>query len=156
MQPGDLIFIRGTQGIAGPIKKLTRSPYTHIAGVVLEDTLIESQGMRRTGYQPVETYRGVSDIYTCVSLTEAQRHEVVKFATDKMGTKYDYMLIGWLAVRLLFGDGVPMRASKTRQICTTLWAEAYRAAGIDLCPGIAHPTPGELAQSQYLQHVGSF
>lgn len=156
MQPGDLIFIRGTEGIAGPIKKLTKSPYTHIAGVVLDDTLIESQSMRRTGYQAVETYRGVSDVYTCTVLSEKQRQEVVKFVTNQMGTKYDYLLIGWLAIRLLFGDVVPFRASKTRQICTTLWADAYKAVGVDLCPGIAHPTPGELAQSKYLQLVGSF
>lgn len=156
MQPGDLIFIRGTQGIAGPIKKLTRSPYTHIAGVVLDDTLIESQGMRRTGYQAVDTYRGVSDVYTCASLSMHQRNEVIKFVTGQMGTKYDYLLIGWLAVRLIFGDIIPFRASSKRQICTTLWADAYKAAGVELCPGIEHPTPGELAQSKYLKYVGSF
>lgn len=156
MQPGDLIFIRGTQGVAGPIKKLTQSPYTHIAGLVLNNKLIESQGLRKTGYQSVETYKGVSDIYICQVLSIYQRDKIVSYVKQQIGTKYDYLLVGWLAARHLFGNVVPIYASRKRQICTTLWADAYKAAGIELCPGISHPTPGELSKSKLLNYVGSY
>lgn len=156
MQPADLIFIRGTEGLAGPIKKVTRSPYTHIAGIAAEDQLIESQAMRKTGYEFVNTYKGVSDVYICPRLTSAQRQRVVEFATLRMGLGYDYLLFGCLAFRHVIGSAMPVYANKRRHICTTLWADAYRAVGIDLCPGIEYPTPGELAQSELLEHVGSF
>ncbi len=156
MKPGDLIFIRGTEGIAGPIKKITRSPYTHIAGIVLNNKLIESQGMRKTGYEDLGTYRGVADVYTCNSLTDQQRNEVVRLVKQKIGTKYDYMLIGWLACRHLIGNIIPLVANNKRGICTTLWADAYKTAGIDLCPDIQYPTPGELSKSTLLECVGSF
>lgn len=156
LQPGDLIFIRGNQGVAGPIKKLTRSPYTHMAGLVLNDTVIESQGLRRTGYELVDTYRGVADVYTCADISYEQRQKVVSFVKQEIGTKYDYLLICWMACRYIIGDVVPLIASKKRRICTTLWADAYRAAGIELCPDIEHPSPGELSKSKYLKFVGSF
>lgn len=156
MQPGDLIFIRGTEGIAGPIKKITRSPYTHIAGVVVNDQLLESQALRKTGHQALETYRGVSDVYICPSVCTAERREIVKFAMQWFGTRYDYLLFGSLAFRHLLGEGMPLYANKGRHICTTLWTQAYRSVGIELCPGIEYPTPGELSQSGLLQYVGSF
>lgn len=156
MKPGDLVFIRGTEGVAGPIKKITRSPYTHIAGLVVDDWLLESQALRRTGHQPLDTYKGVSDIYTCSSLSQSQRGQIVASAMEWFGTGYDYFLFGSLALRHMFWGGAPLYAGKKRQICTTLWTEAYRAVGIDLCPGIRYPTPGELSQSEQLEYVGSF
>ncbi len=158
MKPGDLIFIRGTQGIAAPIQKITHSPYTHIAGLLPDNRVFESQALRRTGPQPLETYRGVSDVYTCPELTASERDAIVRAVMQWIGTRYDYGLFGSLAVRHIFGDTVPIPlvASKRRHICTTLWTQAYRAVGIDLCPGIEYPTPGELAKSPVLKFVGSF
>ncbi|QSO46900.1 C40 family peptidase [Alicyclobacillus mengziensis] len=156
MQPGDLIFIRGTEGMAGPIKKVTRSPYTHIAGIVLDGHVLESQALRRTGHLTLETYKGVSDVYTCPVLSMEQRHEIVQAATKWLGAKYDYLLFGFLAFKHLLRLDVPVYGGKKRQICTTLWTDAYRSVGIELCPGIEYPTPGELAESALLRKVGSF
>lgn len=156
MLPGDLIFIRGTEGVAGPIKKITRSPYTHIAGVVVEDSLLEAQALRRTGHQPVATYEGVSDVYTCPGLSTRQREEIIQHATQSYGARYDYLLFVSLAARHLLGKMIPLYSRRSRHICTTLWTDAYRAAGIELCPGNQHPTPGELSKSKLLNWVGSF
>ncbi|MFX4303132.1 hypothetical protein ACOJUR_12870 [Alicyclobacillus tolerans] len=151
-----MIFIRGTQGLAGPIRKITRSPYTHIAGLAHPEQVIESQALRITGYEHVQTYKGVADVYRCEELTDRQRKEIVEFARSKIGTRYDYLLFFWLAGRHLLGQSVPLIASQKRRICTTLWADAYRSVGIDLCPGIEYPTPGELANSQWLKKVDSY
>ncbi|WDL97511.1 hypothetical protein [Alicyclobacillus sp. ALC3] len=156
MKPGDLVFIRGTEGVAGPIKKITRSPYTHIAGLAVDDHLLESQAMRKIGYEPIDTYRGVADVYSCTQLTDDQRRNIVDAAQEWLGVRYDYLLFGSLAVRHIFGRTVPVYASRRRHICTTLWVDAYRSVGIDLCPGIDYPTPGELASSPLLELVGSY
>ncbi|MCL6454247.1 MAG: hypothetical protein K6T78_11605 [Alicyclobacillus sp.] len=156
IKPGDLIFIRGTEGVAGPIKKITRSPYTHVAGAIFDDRLIESQALRRTGYQDLTCYQGVSDVFTCPRLTEKDRRAIVAYVTKHIGTRYDYVLFGFLACRHLFGEMMPVCALKRRHICTTLWLEAYQSVGIDLCPGITYPTPGELSQSPELEFVGSY
>ncbi|KPV43350.1 hypothetical protein [Alicyclobacillus ferrooxydans] len=156
LQPGDLVFIRGTEGLAGPIKKFTRSPYTHIAGLAIDGELIESQALRRTGYQSLETYRGVADVYTCKVLSPEQRHQIVDFVKREVGGKYDYFLFGWLAFRSLLGNAMPSYFGSKRHICTTLWADAYKQVGIELCPHTPYPTPGELSASKLLQHVGSF
>jgi hypothetical protein len=158
VQPADLIFIRGTEGIAGPIKWLTQSPYTHIAGLVDEGQIFESQAGRRAGFESVETYKGVADVYRCPLVTEEQRREIINAVLQWAGSGYDYLRFGSLACRQILGAVIPMPvySSRTRHICTTLWVDAYRAAGIDLCPGVAHPTPGELAQSPLLEFAGSF
>lgn len=156
MQPGDLVFIRGTEGVAAPIKKITRSPYTHIAGVAVDNHLLESQALRKTGYEPIDTYRGVADVYSCPYVTDSERRQIVEAAKEWLGVRYDYLLFGFLAARHIIGPNVPVYASRRRQICTTLWVEAYRSVGIDLCPGIEYPTPGELASSSFLEHVGSY
>lgn len=155
-QPANLVFIRGTQGIATPIKKLTKSPYTHVAGFVMPDQLIESQGFRKTGYQSAETYEGVSDVYTCDILSPEQRLDIVHYVTKEIGTPYDYLLIGLIGVRLLFKSESLKYTNQKRQICTTLWVDAYRSVGVDLCPGNLHPTPGDLAQSPLLRQVATW
>ncbi|MCL6633321.1 MAG: hypothetical protein K6T63_11905 [Alicyclobacillus herbarius] len=156
MEAGDLIFIRGTEGLAWPITKVTRSPYTHVAGVVEEGQLIESQALRRTGFQPLATYQGVGDIYTCPELKDWQREGIVEYVQRWIGCRYDYFLFTLLAFRQILGGLVPVYLSDKRHICTTLWVEAYRAVGIDLCPGIRCPTPGELAGSPHLRYLRSF
>lgn len=154
-QPGNLVFIRGTQGIAGPIKRLTNSPYTHVAGFVLPNQLIEAQSFRKTGYEEASTYAGVADVYACQQLTPAQRLGIVRQVTREIGTSYDYFLVGLLGITLLLKRSNLRYRNPRRQICTTLWVDAYKSVNLDLCPGIDHPTPGDLAKSTLLTYVGS-
>ena len=152
--PGDLIFIRGSEGIAGTIKRLTKSPYTHMAGFATYQDIIESQALRRTGWDTAKRYREVGDLYVCDSLTKEQRLKIVEHVMDQIGTKYDYLLVGRLGWHLLRGKTTLRHNTRGKHICTTLWVDAYRAAGIDLCPGNPYPTPADLAASSKLRYVG--
>ena len=40
------------------------------------------------------------------------------------------------------------------RVCTELVVDAYRAVGLDLCPGIERPTPDDIADSKRVEHVG--
>jgi uncharacterized protein YycO len=154
LHPADLVFIRGNRLLDEPIKIITGSKYTHVAGSVKKHTLVEAQGLRKTGYQSMETYLGVADIYTCPALTDRQRAEVIHYVLQQVGSRYDYLLLLWEALRYILGVVLPYFKTR-RKICSTLWADAYKAAGIDLCPGVKYPTPGDLANSPLLVMVGS-
>ncbi|GMA55480.1 hypothetical protein GCM10025857_68370 [Alicyclobacillus contaminans] len=39
-------------------------------------------------------------------------------------------------------------------ICSTLAADAYRVAGVELCPKVRYPAPADVAESQLLRKVG--
>lgn len=155
LQLADLILIRGHQWIDLPVKLVTGSQYTHVAGYVGSDRLIEAQGLRKTGYQNLHTYQGVSDVYRYPSLTLLKSQDIIMFAQRKVGSRYDYMLLGWEFVRHVFGVILPY-AKNNRRICSTLWADAYKSAGINLCPNIQYPTPSDLVKSPLLRKVGTF
>jgi hypothetical protein len=152
----DLILVRGTGILSEAIEVITHSPYSHLAGVAKPNELIEAQGFRKTGYQGLDYYSGCADVFTCDSLTDKQRVEMVANVTKFVGNHYSYLLDVWEFVRYVFG--VTIMPSKDWQpiICSTLWAvKGYRHVGIDLCPGIMFPTPGDIANSKLLRKVAS-
>jgi uncharacterized protein YycO len=155
MKTADLLLVHGTSFVDRVIEVVSRSKYSHVAGIVKENELIESLGFRKTGYQGIDTYRGHSDLFTCDILTDDQRKQIVQFAVKQVGTRYDYFLIAWEAEHFLLGVDVPFH-EHGRFDCSTLWADAYRSVDVDLCPGIPFPTPGDLAKSKLMRKVGSF
>ncbi|KPV41842.1 hypothetical protein [Alicyclobacillus ferrooxydans] len=154
LQLADLIFVRGTRWLDFPVKLATRSQYTHVGGYVGKGQLIEAQGLRKTGYEPVATYERAADVYRCTSLTPVQINRIMDYVHHEIGGRYDYLLIGWEAFRHIFGLMLPYFKNQ-RRICSTLWADAYRAAGINLCPQHQYPTPADLVMSRYLRKIGS-
>jgi hypothetical protein len=155
IRPADLILVRGEDLIGNTIELITHSPYSHVAGVVKPNELIEAQAFRRTGYQGLDYYDGCADVYTCDELTDEQRAQIVAGVTKYVGRHYSYLLLGWELLRYMFGFMLAPAKDWQPIICSTLWAEAYRAAGVDLCPGVRYPTPGDVAQSGLLRKVGS-
>lgn len=155
LNQGDLIFVRGSKWINKEIESITHSPYYHVAGIVKENEVIEAQGFRKTGYQGLDFYSGHTDLYKCDSLTNEQRQKIVDYVISEAGSHYDYLLIVWEAIYHLFHWVLPYKEGNKR-ICSTLWANAYLAAGVNLCPGIRYPTPGDLAKSPLLRKIDSF
>lgn len=154
-QLADLIFIKSKRWIDFPIKLVTQSQYTHVAGYVGSNSLIEAQGLRKTGYVGLDIYQDVSDVYRDPNLSLQQRQQIVSFAQKEIGSQYDYVLIGWEALRLVCGVILPY-AKSNRRICSTLWADAYKSAGVDLCPNHSYPTPSDLVKSPRLRKIGDF
>jgi hypothetical protein len=85
-------------------------------------------------------------------LTPRQRKAIVEFAHNALGTPYNFLMIGNLALRIL-GLKVLAKtnllyrwAQKSKgYICSELCAEAYAAAGVSISsPDLA--TPGDLAE----------
>lgn len=155
IQPGDILLIRGNTWIDKIIRVITGSQYTHVAGVVNSDEAIEILPFNRTQFQKLRSYTGRTDIYTCSDLTAEQRKKIVEHAVERIGTKYDYKLIFWEASRYLFDWTWPYNTDN-KSLCSTLWAEAYRKAGVNLCPDIIYPTPGDLGKATLLEKIESY
>jgi uncharacterized protein YycO len=152
---GDLLLVRDTDFVSRSIEFVTHSPYSHVAIFTGPDELVEAQGFRKVGYQDLGKYEGKADVFSCDQLTDAQRARIVQSVKSHLGQHYDYLLLAIEFVRYVFGLMIPWREHNT-VICSTLAAGGYRDAGIDLCPGILFPSPGDLAQSKLLRKVGPF
>lgn len=155
VQSADLVFIRGNRWLDLPVQMVTQSTYTHVAGCCGLGIIIEAQGLRNTGLEALSSYKGALDVYRYPYLTFEQRQEIVAFASEEIGGKYDYLLLGWEALRCIVGVILPYYKNK-RRICSTLWADAYKSAGIDLCPNYKYPTPSDLVKSTRLMKVGTY
>lgn len=156
IRKADIILVRGRGWISEEIEEITQSPYSHAAGVVKENELVEASGFRLPGitYAALDYYKGRADVFTCDNLTDEQREQIANLAMQEVGDPYDYPLLFWQLFRYKFGILLPYREGKSRE-CSVLWARAYRKAGIDLCPGIEYPSPADLSQSKLLRKVGS-
>lgn len=156
IRPADIILVRGTGFTDHVIEGVTLSPYSHATGLVKPNELIEAQAFRTTGYQGLDFYKGSSDIFTCDELTDDQRQRIVAFVMAEVGTRYDYALIGRELEHYVLHVDLPFVEGDGRHDCSTLWADAYRWVGVDPCPGIKYPTPGDLGKSTLLRMLGSF
>lgn len=154
IQPGDILLIRGTTWVDKAIKLVTRSPYSHVVGVVNSDQVVEILPFSKAKLTNVRDYSGRADVFTCKRLSSDDRKKIVSYATRKIGTSYDYYLLVWEASRFLLHWVWPYENTNS-SLCSTLWSEAYRNAGIDLCPEVKFPAPGDLAKSKYLNKVKS-
>jgi uncharacterized protein YycO len=155
LRPGDLIFVRGSGLPDRLIEYVTDSPYSHVSGAVGAEKLVEAQAFMQTKYQNLDFYIGNVDIYTCDILTDEQRRQIMIYATAQVGTPYDYWLILWEAMRFLLNWDCH-HVKRKKYICSTLWADAYRAAGVELCPHVKYPVPGDLSRSSLLRKMGSY
>lgn len=156
VKPADLLLVHGTDFVSESIEYVTKSSYSHVGGFVSPRLLLEANGFKRTGYQFPGAYKGCSDVFTCDSLTDDQRQKMIAHLQTYIGRRYSYSLIVWELLRYL-GLTLTPGTSWDPVICSTLWAvEGYRNVGVDLCPGIPYPTPGDVANSKLLRKVGPF
>lgn len=152
LRPADLILVKGTGFIDSEIEKISRSPYSHVAGVVDDKLLIEAQGFTKTRYQSLNFYKNY-DVFTCDELTDEQRIGIVNFAKNQIGTHYNYALIGWELIRYETDLFLPMPKIH-EYICSTLWSDAYKSEGIELVSDVKYPSPGDLPLSTKLRKEG--
>ncbi len=155
IKSADLILVRGAGLVDRAIEKISNSQYSHCTGLVKLNELIEAQAFRKTGYQGLDFYQGSSDVFTCDSLTDEQRQQIVAYVVNEVGSKYDYLLIPLELGHFVFHVDLPY-SEGLRHDCSTLWSDAYKSAGVDLCPGIEFPSPGNIGDSGLLRRVGSF
>ena len=163
LQPGDVLLVEGNNHIAGVIKYLTQSTWSHAALYVgplpgrttaegEPHVLIEAyvgEGVVSAPLSKYETFH--TRICRPVGLTDNDCAAVCAYAIERIGFAYDLKNIIDL-LRYLFPLPVPQRwrrrmialgsGDPSRLICSALIAEAFRAVQYPILPKIT------LARSQ--------
>ena len=157
LRPGDVLLVEGNNHIAGVIKYLTQSTWSHAALYVgpIGDRVSESgeplvlveanlgQGVVAV---PLSKYGRVhSRICRPIGLTEDDRSRVCAFAAERIGFDYDVKNIFDL-LRYLFPLPVPQRWRRrmmaigsghpTRIICSALIAQAFEHVHYPILPKV--------------------
>jgi Permuted papain-like amidase enzyme, YaeF/YiiX, C92 family len=155
LEPGDVLLVEGNNNIAGVIKYLTQSTWSHsalyvgpIAGRATEQgephALVEANVGEGVVSAPLSKYFEFhTRICRPVGLTEADRAAVCAYALERIGFAYDLKNIIDL-MRYLFPLPVPQRwrrrlialgsGDPSRLICSALIAEAFRAVQYPILP----------------------
>jgi hypothetical protein len=157
LQPGDVLLVEGNNRIAGVIKYLTQSTWSHsalyvgpITGHATADgephVLIEANVGEGVVSVPLSKYTKFH-VRICrpVGLTEADCAVVCAYAVARIGFAYDLKNIIDL-MRYLFPLPVPQRwrrrlialgsGDPSRLICSALIADAFRAVRFPILPKI--------------------
>ena len=145
LRSGDLVFCSGSYALSGLIQKFTRSVWSHVGIVYVDERLgrvfvLESEAGIGVRLVPVSKYlrdyhgrrrpyRGeIVVARVAPALGEHQVREAVSFGMDLLTRPYDNFEILRIATRILFRKGRRVRDRKF--ICSELVDECFRAAGI--------------------------
>jgi uncharacterized protein YycO len=140
LNPGDLIFVRGrlTSLIDDAIKlaevELNHEPfdtnYVHVAVYIGGSTVMEAQGLRKSGPANIGDYAGDFDIGH-ITMTYDQRQRFLDSLQKENGLPYDWPGIFWLAVKVLsFGRYERRYREHRRRYCSRYVGWALRQIGI--------------------------
>jgi hypothetical protein len=171
LKPGDVLLVEGNNHIAGVIKYLTQSTWSHAALYVgrigdreTEDgeplVLVEANIGQGVVAAPLSKYvRFHTRICRPTGLTDEDRAQVCAYATERIGFDYDlknildlmrYLLPlpvpkRWRRRLMALGSGHP-----TRIICSALIAQAFERVRYPILPKIT-PLESESARREMLE-----
>jgi hypothetical protein len=146
----DLLFVRGQSPLARLIEHVTDSPYSHVAIVLDEDHIVETDWRfpLRRNHNNYPTW--LVDVYRyCGEFDGWQIEAMDAFIQEHIGTPYDFWQTITNGMYLL--TGLPIRDAPNRMNCSETVDRMFATAGIDLCPGVnGQVTPANLARSGLL------
>ncbi|MCC6949296.1 MAG: lipo-like protein [Bradyrhizobiaceae bacterium] len=157
LQPGDVLLVEGNSRVAGVIKYLTQSTWSHSAlyvgdrlGSKTEDgephVLVEAMLGEGVISAPLSKY-AIYHTRVCrpLGLTEYDRDTVVSYMIERLGCDYDVKNILDL-IRYLVPMPIPARLRRrmialgsgdpTKAICSTLIAQAFEQVRYPILPKI--------------------
>jgi len=170
LQDGTILLYRAGKGLIGKaITYFTGMPYAHVAGYVagftLESTIWWSGFWWKSGIrialgakQADEYWQPVKELnleqimsmqrYFISNINKRRPYNIAKFLVLALvyPTRRFWQKIGW----------IPFSADYHGDVCSVVWDEAYRAAGIDLFPHRSeeYTAPGDFRKSKLLKQVG--
>jgi hypothetical protein len=174
---GDVLLSEGNTRVSTLIKRLTGSPWSHVAMYVgpLDDghdprCIVEADiaaGVRSIRLSELDALN--VRILRPESLDSTNRSRLAEWVTSRIGSEYDHahaLLLGQRLLRLpLRRRAVPASSSATRFICCSLLAHAFASVGLAITPVrtsayervCADPeciTPGDFEQASVFEVIG--
>jgi hypothetical protein len=149
----DLLFVRGRSLIGRLVQAVTRSPYSHVAIVLDEWHVAETDWKYPLKVRHLTYPAGAFDVMRYRGeLMPQQLAAMERFLHEKLTTPYDYLQSITNGLYLLVG--ISIRDAPGRMNCSETVDRMFAAAGIDLCPAVlGHVTPADLARSEKLQKI---
>jgi cell wall-associated NlpC family hydrolase len=162
--PGDVLLTDGNSRMAALVRRVTRSPWSHVAmyvgpleegadprciveadvaGGVKAVRLSELKGLRVRVLRP----RGLDDTL---------RRRLADWVVSRIGGQYDLAHAWALAKRLLrlpFASTLPKAQSATRFICSTLVSHAFLLVGYSIVPDPSYVTPRDFETASVFEPV---
>lgn len=156
LRPGDVLLVEGDSRVSVAIKYLTQSTWSHAAlyvGAALGRRNAQGEALAFVEADLVEGVRAVAvsafkglhcRICRPVSLSARELDQVVAFAVERIGLRYDLKNVFDLARYLIPVPPVPVRwrrrmlalgsGDPTRAICSTLIAQAFQSVRYPILP----------------------
>jgi hypothetical protein len=144
LETGDLLFASGNYLISKLIRKLTKSPWSHVGiifpvkslgGALLLES-VEDQGVRflpigryLNDYYRHRPYNGKLVIARVKNLKKKNYDELAKFGIQELARPYDTEEIARIVARIIAGHGRKIRDNE--YICSELVYECFLRAGIE-------------------------
>lgn len=156
LNPGDILFVLGNGGLIDDAIKfgeviLDKTPYasnyTHVAVYIGGNTVMEAQGLRKSGPSNIGDYAGRYDIGK-IYMTYEQRRQFIEALAKENDLPYDWIGIFWLAVKAITGYDRKYREHRTRY-CSKYVGWALKQAGIQ----VNDETPESLAHDAHIRRI---
>lgn len=112
MNPGDLIFVSGTDWMSRIIRWVTKSSYSHVAVYTGFGYVMEAQGFRRLGFRCLLIYDGEYDAKPLPPVTPDKLREGLNWLYSQRGRRYSYWSDFVILMRCLFGIAIPWKEGK--------------------------------------------
>ncbi len=165
---GDVFLYRGQGIVAGIIRWLTHSTYSH-AGIAVwwnERLMVMEAVMRGVRVTPVSRnlfqHKGSVEWFTCKKeISEEDRLRMVIFAQEELGKSYARWKAVLFGVKVLFKRDLGKKDElrmENKLFCSQYVARIYNAIGLDLKKNREDRfmSPGDLARSPLLEKRGVF
>ena len=151
LRPGDVLLVDGNRRVSVAIKYLTQSTWSH-AALCVGGGLVEADVVEGVRVVPLSEYRNFNTrICRPVGLSDEDREAVIRYATERIGLKYDLKNIIDLLRYLLPTPPVPTRwrrrmlqlgsGDPTQAICSGLIAQAFQSVRYPILPKIENKNP---------------
>lgn len=132
MNPGDIIFVSGTDWISSVIRWVTRSRYSHVAIYVGEDSVIEAQPFRKVGLESIAAYSGLYEVVQLPTIIdEINRQKGLYWLYAQRGRHYSYWSDFVILIRNLFGLVIPWHEGDDI-ICSRLARDFLAECGLPI------------------------
>jgi Permuted papain-like amidase enzyme, YaeF/YiiX, C92 family len=162
--PGDVLLTDGNTRMAALVRRVTRSPWSHVSMYVgpLEAgpdprCIVEADIAAGVRAMPLSELRGLRvRVLRRSGLDDAQRRRLADWVVSRIGGQYDLAHALALARRLLrlpIASPIAPVESATRFICSTLLAQAFLLAGHPVVPDHTYVTPSDFETASALEPV---
>lgn len=157
IKQGDILFFSGKGIIKSLIEWITHSKYYHTAIFIDSETLMETQGGRKSGLTKLSDYLK-QDIkltaYRDKSLTDLERNKIITYALHHSGIEYNYLSILAELARYEIGISLDNYDEGRKRICSSFVNDCYeKGIGKELSAQKV-PSPQDLAKSKVLKRLG--